>query len=222
MNRKQPARSVRGPSSGKNGKRGSAISERELEFSPSIRDRFKEWRLGLNLDGEALLKGLVCGILLIFFSLLQTTLFTRFRPFGAVPDLILPLVTAVAMTERERWGAVFGLIAAVVIESLGGAPLTLLPILYAAAGYLCGILTVLYFKDGWAVRLLYTLAGSAARTVFTAISLMATVGGINLLTLFTSALIPEFFATVVFAAFPHLLAKLCLRPFNRPRDEKVK
>ena len=205
-----------------NRRRDPPISERELEFAPSIRDRFKEWRLGWNPDGEALLKGLVCALLLIFFSLLQTTMFTRFRPFGAIPDLILPLVIAVSMTERERWGAIFGLIAAVVLESLGGAPLTLLPLLYVPAGYLCGILTTLYFRDSPAVRTLYTLISCAARAIFTAVCLMSTVGGINLLTLFSAALLPEFAAGVVFAALPHVFAKLCLHPFHLPREDRVK
>ena len=103
--------------------------------SPDSRDSLTEkvrgWRLGLSLDGESLAKGGVCALLLIFFALLQTTLFTRFKPFGAVPDLILPLVAAIGMTEKEKWGAVFGVIAAFVIESLGGSTVTLLPILAA-------------------------------------------------------------------------------------------
>ena len=75
-----------------------------------------------RIDTDVLWRVLISAGLLIFFALLQTTIFARFRPFGAVPDLMLPLVIAIGMTEREKWGAVFGVAAAFVIESLGGAP----------------------------------------------------------------------------------------------------
>ncbi len=189
--------------------------------SESLTDRFREWRLALNMDGEAIAKGAVCALLIALFSLIQTTLFTRFRPFGAVPDLILPLVIAIAMTERERWGAVVGLIAAFVIESLGGSRLTLLPLLYMPAGYVCGLLTIYYFRDSAAVRALYTGISSLARALFTLITLVMTVADISLVTAVTDIVLPELAANLLFAAIPHLAAYLALRPFNKSRDAKV-
>jgi len=187
----------------------------------SFTDRVREWRLGLNVDGERIAKGAVCALLIVFFSLVQTTLFTRFRPFGAVPDLILPLVIAIAMTERERWGAVCGLIGAFVIESLGGSELTLLPLLYMPAGYVCGLLTIHYFRDSAAVRALYTAVSSLARALFTLITAVMTIADISLIDAFTEAVLPELAANLLFAALPHAAAFLSLRPFNKSRDAKV-
>ena len=189
--------------------------------SESLTDRFREWRLALNMDGEAIAKGAVCALLIIFFSLVQTTLFTRFRPFGAVPDLILPLIIAISMTEREKWGAVCGLVGAFVIESLGGSPLTLLPLLYMPAGYVCGLLTVHNFRDSAAVRALYTAVSSAGRAVFTLIAVILTVGDLPLTDALTRTVLPEFAANLLFAALPHAAAWLALRPFNKSRDAKV-
>ncbi len=191
------------------------------EENESLTDRFREWRLGLNMDGEQIAKGAVCALLIIFFSLVQTTLFTRFRPFGAVPDLILPLVIAISMTEREKWGAVCGLIGAFVIESLGGSPLTLLPLLYMPAGYVCGLLTIYYFRDSAAVRLLYTGVSSLARAVFTLITAAATVEGLPFVSALTGVILPELAANLLFAALPHIFAWFALRPFNKSRDAKV-
>ena len=72
-----------------------------------------------RIDTDILWRALVSAGLLLFFALLQTTIFARFRPFGAVPDLMLPLVIAVGMTEREKWGAVYGVIAAFVTICFG-------------------------------------------------------------------------------------------------------
>ncbi len=191
------------------------------EPNESFSDKVREWRLGLNMDGESLAKGIVCALLVIFFSLVQTTLFTRFRPFGAVPDLILPLVIAISMTERERWGAVCGLIGAFVIESLGGSSLTLLPLLYMPTGYICGLLTIYYFRDSAAVRALYTGVSSLARALFTLLTVLMTVADISLLDAFTKSVLPEFAANLIFAALPHAVTYLALRPFNKSRDAKV-
>jgi len=191
------------------------------ENRDSLPERIRGWRLGLNLDGESLAKGVVCALLLIFFSLLQTTLFTRFRPFGAVPDLILPLTAAIGMMEKERWGAVFGVIAAFVIESLGGSTVTLLPILYMPVGYFCGILTTHYFRDALLVRGLYSLVTSAARGIFTLAALAMTLGEFNLLTCITDTVFPEFLANMLFALLPHYTAKLVLRPFHLTREERT-
>jgi len=198
----------------------SSVSPRE-SGSERLTDRFREWRLALNMDGEAIAKGAVCALLIVVFSLIQTTLFTRFRPFGAVPDLILPLVIAIAMTERERWGAVVGLIAAFVIESLGGSRLTLLPLLYMPSGYVCGLLTIYYFRDSAAVRALYTGVSSVVRAIFTFVTLMMTVEDISLVTAVLGVVLPEFTANLLFAAIPHAAAYLALRPFNKSRDAKV-
>ncbi|MBE6542321.1 MAG: hypothetical protein E7672_07735 [Ruminococcaceae bacterium] len=188
----------------------------------NIFEKFRGWRLNMSIDSEALIKGIVIGILLVFFSLLETTLFTRFKPFGAVPDLILPLVIAVAMSEREKWGAIFGVVAAFVIESLGGSSLTLLPILYMPVGYIVGILNVHYFRDSFATRALYTVVTSAARSIFTLIALFATTDGVRFVTAIVYVMLPEILCNIIFAAIPHLFAIAALAPFHKSRDARVK
>ena len=185
----------------------------------SLRERLHGWRLGFSPDGENIVKGLLCALLIVIFSLTQTTLFTRLRPFGVVPDLMLPLTVAVAMTLREKWGAIFGIAAAFVIESLGGSSFTVLPILYMLTGYIVGILSSNYFRDSFAVRVLYTLVTSAARAVFSFITLLSTLANFNLLFVLKDVLIPEFFANLLCAFLPHLLTVLILNPFSHERKE---
>lgn len=175
-----------------------------------------------SFSGDTLLKALTCGALLIFFSLLQTTILARLRPFGAVPDLILPLVCAVAISEREKWGAVFGIIAAFVIESLGGSFFTILPLLYMPVGYVCGILSTYYIRDSFTVRALIVASTSLVRALFTLFTVLSTVGGVTVLSALTKATLPELGANLLIGLIPHYFAKLCLRPFNKTREEKVK
>ncbi len=201
----------------KNDNHQHTLSSHEVSHPESFKERLHGWRLGFSIDSENIIMAIVLAVLLVLFSLLQTTLFTRFRPFGAVPDLILPLVVAVSMAFREKWGAIFGIIAAFVIESLGGSTFTILPILYMLSGYIIGLCTVYYFRDSFAVRVLYTLVTSGCRAIFSLITLSATVGNINLITCITMVIFPEFCANVVFAIIPHLVAKLVLKPFTHER-----
>ena len=174
-----------------------------------------------GVDTEVLLRVLAAAGLLVFFALLQTTIFARFRPFGVVPDLMLPLVIAVDMTEGERFGAVFGVIAAFVIESLGGAAVSLLPLLYLPAGIFAGLLTKEFFRDSFAVRLLFTAAGCLLRMAFTLVTLKLTVRDFSLGPALAKIALPEFSSTSVFAFLPHLAAKAAMRVFHKPREEKV-
>jgi hypothetical protein len=137
----------------------------------NLLEKINGWRLGISIEIEPIIRGLVCLLLISFFALLQTTLFARFCPFGAIPDLMLPLVIAIAMTEDEKWGAVCGIAAAFVIEAIGSSGAALLPLLYAAAGYFCPIITALYLTDSPPVRALYTAVSGIGRSFMTLIYL---------------------------------------------------
>jgi len=175
----------------------------------------------LRPDGETLGKAALCGALIVFCALLQTTVFARFRPFGAIPDLMLPLVIAIAMTEGERWGAVCGVIAAFIIESLGADTISLLPLLYMPAGYFCPIITELYLTDSLPVRVIYTAVSGLGRAVVTLLYLSLTVHQFDLPALFGGIVLPEYASTFVMAILPHLAVRLTLHPFHKSRSERI-
>ena len=182
-----------------------------MKLPERLWEKLRGWRLGASIEIEAIIRGLVCLVLISFFALLQTTLFARFRPFGAVPDLMLPLVVAIAMIAREKWGAVSGIVAAFLIESLGGATVTVLALLYMPVGYICGLLTVYYFRDGFAVRALYTVVTAVAKGLLNLVILALSMPSVSLPTAFLYVLIPEFFATLLFAPLPHLAVHYAFR-----------
>lgn len=179
------------------------MQENKPNQPESFRERVHGWFLGIQIEKEPLLRSLLTAALILFFALLQTTLFTRFRPFGAVPDLMLTLVIGIGMTVGERYGAIAGIAAAFVIESLGGASLTILPLLYMPAGYVCGILTGQSFRDSIPVRAMFSGAGAVLRGLWTLFILFATAGNVSLPNVLTHAVLPEIAATVLFAFLPH-------------------
>jgi len=205
----------------------SPVQSRQRPLPLSARDKISIFlRKALHLptlrpDGELIGKIMICAALTILFALLQTTIFARFRPFGAIPDLILPLVIAIGMTEGEKWGAVWGLIGAFIIESLGAAGFSLLPLLYMPAGYLCPVVTGLYLTDTPPVRLIFTAVSGLGRSLVTLLYLALTAQQFEL-PLFLSAIVfPEYASTFVMALPVHLLVFFALRPFHKSRSERV-
>lgn len=171
---------------------------------------------------ESILKGLICGLLLVFFLLLQTTFFVRFAPFGAIPDLLLSLTAAVAISEGEKWGAVFGLAAAYLSQALGGTGMgpNLLPLLYMPAGYFCGICAKYYLSDSIPVQIIYIIACGAGRGIITAIS-AATLLNATASEIFLDIVLPEFFSTALLAPFIYILVYLIFKPFHKSRAQRT-
>ena len=207
--------------------KSSPAPKRQRPLPLSMRDRVllflrRYLRLpDLRPDGETLGKAVLCGALILIFALLQTTVFARFRPFGAIPDLMLPLVIAISMTEGERWGAVCGLIAAFIIESLGADTISLLPLLYMPAGYFCPIVTELYLTDTVPVRMIYTAVTTLIRTVLSLFYLAMTAHDFDLAVLFTDVVFPEYAASFLMAIPVHAAVKLAFHPFHKSRSERI-
>ncbi len=194
------------------------MDENQTSFGRIV-ESVRGWRLGFSVDGELVGKFFTCAALLVLFALLETTLFTRIQPLGATPDLMLALTVAVAVTEKEKWGAVFGLAAGFVIESLSSRT-TALPLLFTVTGYTAGALANEYFRDSAATRMLFTFAAAVARSTLTTVTLTAITDATLPATLMHAA-VPEFFGTVLFSPIPHIVAKLSLHRFNKSREERT-
>jgi len=182
----------------------------------------KDKRLQLSLDRDTLLRGLIVGGLLSFFAIMETTFGSRFPLFGATADLMLSFVIAAAMAEGERWGAVTGLLAGLVIDALGslsGAPVSAL--LYMPLGYATGVLTENYFTKSAAVRAIFLLAAGVLKMGFTFFEILTSGAEIPLSGAVLDILLPEYGATVILGVIPQLIVHLCLRPFHKTRAERV-
>ena len=187
-----------------------------------IRDRARTVRMSIQVNSEDIIRGVLCGTLMMLFALLQTTFFVRFAPFGSVPDMMLVFVLAIGVYEGEKWGSITGIVAAFVISALGssGKGPDLLPVIYLAAGCTAGLLSKYYLRHTPPVNGLYVLAASlikAVSTVITAsIMLDATLGDIIL-----RIAVPEYFSTVIVSPLPFLTVWLCFRRFHKTRAERT-
>lgn len=207
------------------GRGRNAPKKQEITLSRAIylelRDRVRNLSLGFSIELEDIIRIAICSALIIVFALLQTTFFVRFAPFSAVPDLMLILTAAIAASEGEKYGAVCGLCSSFVISALGGFTGTnLLPLLYGAAGCFIGYLSMNYFSNTLAVKLVYIGSCCAGRAIITAVTaLRITEATFSQVILHT--VIPEFFSTAVVSPIPFLAAYLCFKRFHRSREERT-
>lgn len=170
---------------------------------------------------ERILCGAVCAAALVFFALLQSTVFSALRPLGAVPDLMLLFTVALSVTEGPKWGAVWGIVAGVVIEALSLPEIMLSPLMYMLAGFFCGLLCSSRLSGTAPVRAVLTLGVLPLRGVLTSVCMALSPLPVTAGEVFFEIVLPEAAATLLLAVPVHALMYLCLRPFHRTRAEMV-
>ncbi len=176
---------------------------------------------GISMSKERILCGVVTFAVMMVLALLQTTLFSRIKPFGSVPDLMLSFTVALAVTEGRRWGAVWGIVAAVFIESLNVPNVFILPILYMMVGYFSGVICRHYLTESFAVRGLLAVAVLPLRGVFTAIYALSSPLHMTAGEIFFDIVLPEAASTLLLSVPVHIIVYFCMKPFHHTRAEMV-
>ncbi len=199
----------------------AAIKENLRRFFAYLGQTARGVGMSIFYSRERFICGAVCAVLMIIAAMLQTTVFSTIRPFGGVPDILLTFVIALAVTEGERWGAVWGIVCAVVIESLGTAEPTALPFLYMLCGYAAGALCRSRLTEGAAVRALLTVSSLVPRALLTAVLALTGPLTVTFSDLMTKIVLPEAGATLLLAAPVHFITYLCVKPFHHTRAEMV-
>ena len=82
-------------------------------------------------------------LVVITLVVLQTTVFTHLRIFGAVPDLCLVATIAIAYEEGPQTGALFGFLSGLVLDLFLASPAGLSALANVCTGYGVGV-----FKGG--------------------------------------------------------------------------
>ncbi len=166
------------------------------------------------------IKCIVYGILGLLLVLMQISFFSRIKPFGAVPDVLIAAVFSVAMFENERFGAIFGLAVGFFVEAAGGVGVSLLPLVYMLVGYICGLVASEYYRRSALLFLIFDGAALLVRMFVTLIYVVLTWSVVDLSVVIPKVLIPEALSTLVISPLPALIIMLISRLFRG--EEKTK
>ena len=92
----------------------------------------------VNLD--KLRRGILYGLLLLLFLLLQNVVFSRVTVLGVRCFFLPALVVSVGLFEGGVWGGVFGLCAGLLSDLAGASAAVTFTILFPALGFFSGLL----------------------------------------------------------------------------------
>ena len=152
-------------------------------------------------------KKTVIYIALIFiFAVLQTTVFSRYRLFGAVPDITLAFAVAVAFFENEYYASSLGLFAGITVEALGLSSSLILPLIYMLICCFASIIKdKLLSKNFVSFEVLSACSFAVIALYKIALSLISSQTG--LVGVISFSVIPEFFSSLVFSPLPFLIVR---------------
>lgn len=160
----------------------------------------------------------VYGMTLLALSLIQTTILHRFPILGTIPDLCLLFVLGTAMFDGAENGGAVGIAAGFLENALGGAGISLLPLLFFVVGYGTGLLAGKALARTFPSYMVFALVFCFLRPAITLadIGLNAHASGFGLNEITEGTLVPEFFANLVAAPPMYLL----IRKTNRLIQKK--
>ncbi|MBQ9132649.1 MAG: rod shape-determining protein MreD [Clostridia bacterium] len=136
-------------------------------------------------------------LLVLILAVLQVSLFSRFRIFGAVPDLMLCTVVCVAFFSGRFAGAITGIGAGFLIEALGSVGISILPVAYLICGYLVGHYARAVIPRRFLLFLLYFAIALILRVALTLTYVCLTYAQVSLPSVIVGILLPELAATAL-------------------------
>ena len=105
-------------------------------------------------------KSIVWFLWLFCAALVQTSLLSRYQPFGAVPEIVLPCVIAVAIHDGERSATICGIMGGLIIDSLGTGGFSASALVYMLVAVVAASLTYsVLSRDflSWAIATVFAL-----------------------------------------------------------------
>ena len=156
---------------------------------------------------------LIYGLAIFFLGIFQCAFFSRLKPFGATPDLILCAVCAVLLIDGQRAALLCAVCGGYFIDAIGSIPPCFSAIVYMLAVALTATIApkLLARIPSYLILLLPAIL---ARAVFTYVSISLTFGTLAPASVLATVIFPEILATLVFSIPVYLLIKLCYLPIR--------
>jgi len=113
-------------------------------------------------------------LLVVSLVVLQTTVFTHLRVFGAIPDLCLVATVAIAFEEGPERAALFGFLSGLFLDLFLSSPLGLSALSQAVVGYGVGMFHGAMLRESPAMpAFLCTAAGLVGGAIFALVGAVA-------------------------------------------------
>ena len=129
--------------------------------------------------------------------MMQVSFFGRIRILGAIPDVMIVAVMGIGFFTGPYTGAVSGIGAGFLIDSLGTTGVTVLPICYLFEGYLVGYYARTAATKGILQYLVYLGVTLIYRAAITVLYACLWYGNLRLPAVLVDAVLPEAAGTAI-------------------------
>jgi len=141
--------------------------------------------------------GVSLGLIILFGAVIQTSVFGKLTYIGAVPDIMLCIVTCIAYFNGRHHGAITGLAAGALVEAIASSGIVLLPLFYMFFGYVAGHYSRAVQPKRFIPYLFYLMFALLLRAGLTILYACLTYQNIHLVQILLHAVLPEMLATTV-------------------------
>lgn len=146
---------------------------------------------------------------------LQTTLFSKIRLLGVVPDLCFGTLLLISFFCGKEAGAVTGIAAGFAVEAIGSVGISLLPVFYLFCGYVCGYFTRAMVPRRFGAFAAVLGAAVPVRGAITLVYICLTYDKVRLIQILIHTVLPEMLVTAAFACVLYAPVKGLCNWMNR-------
>ena len=156
---------------------------------------------------------IIFGLVAFFLGVFQCSFFSRLKPFGAVPDIILGSLCAIIMLDNRKSGAVYAVAAGYFIDAIGAVPPSFSPLFY-----LIGVVCIGKISEKMMPRFVsfavLMLPAVVLRAGFTCVNVWIASAARPSWSVIIRLALPEMICTYVFCLPIYFLIKLCMYPIH--------
>lgn len=159
-------------------------------------------------------------LVLFLCAVIQTSLLSRYRLFGAVPEIVLPTVVAIGIFDKERTGTIAGIMGGVIIDALGGGWLSLSPIVYMTCGCISALLSYSILRREFISWLSATAVSLAIHSITSMICGLITLKTLDagFSDILFGVMIPQYFSSLIMSIPMYFVIRALWRKFFDARE----
>lgn len=164
----------------------------------------------------------VYSIALFVLSIAQVTFFSKINVLGATPDLMLGAVLLIAMKDDQRVSSICGIVSGFLYCAMGGFVYPFYMMFSFLCGYVLWIISDRFLGKNYVSYLALAVLAFSLKALFNVIEASLFAYTINILNMFTKAIIPEFISSMTFCTVSYLIFNSLSRLLNSKSNKKGK
>lgn len=170
-------------------------------------------------------KCIIYSLVLFVLSVAQVTFFAKINILNATPDLMLGAVLLIAMKDDQKVASICGIVSGFFYCAMGGFVYPFYMMFSFLCGYTLWFVSDRFLGKNYVSYLALAILTFALKAIFNIVETSLFAYTVNILNMFSRAILPEFISSMTFCTLPYLIFSAVERLLNtksRRKDGTVK